>query len=264
MYTSKPEFLNFKVDHMTMLVAPDFYNVAYALFRIVLGVTPHDILYNKTKEWIKGEGERSMTFASVIGDAPDEPKEVDKTIIAVVQPTEPKSQRSHVREMLNEHRASAHWQHIALRTPDLLRFHQHAIERGVNFITPILKDDGDDLIQVFTGEWFVPSMPASALFFEFVQRNPSAELLNKLENRNRESWFIDKTFLGLYEEKEKEYQSGKVKPFIDPELFEELKEFLGNKEIYKIDDEVLAQAEKIMLNYAKRSKGSVSSAERAS
>ena len=57
------------------------------------------------------------------------------------------------------------------------------------------------------------------MFFEFLQRNPSKELLQKLADRNRESWFNDKTFLGLYGEKEAEYQSGKVKPFIDFELF---------------------------------------------
>src|SRR5690606_30877816 len=122
--------------------------------------------------------------------------EVDKTIIAVVQPTEPDDQASHVRKMLADHSAAAHWQHIALRTCDLMAFHKHAEERGVNFITPILKDPEEDLIQVFSGEWYFPGIISSAMFFEFVQRNPSEGALKKLEERNRESWFQDKTFMG--------------------------------------------------------------------
>ena len=60
----------------------------------------------------------------------------------------------------------------------------------------------------------------SGMFFEFLQRNPNAEMMRKIEERNRESWFRDKTFLGLYGEKEKEYRSGKGTPFIDFELFQ--------------------------------------------
>src|SRR5688572_20173984 len=129
MARTKHDFQNFKVDHMTLLVKPEMYGVAYTLFQIIFGVGERDILYNKTKEWVKGEGERSMTFAAMIGNQPNESKEVDKTIIAVVQPTEPKNTPSHVRRMLDDHQAAAHWQHIALRTNDLLAFHKHAEER---------------------------------------------------------------------------------------------------------------------------------------
>src|SRR3989338_7829000 len=148
--------LSFQVDHMTLLVKPQMYKVAYALFRIIFGVKREDILYEKRKEWVKGQGEVSMTFAARIGKGAIGGESLQNTIIAVVQPSEPLSQPSHVRRMLEDHSATAHWQHIALRVPDLLAFHHHAQEHGVNFITPILKDQDEDLIQVFSGEWFAP------------------------------------------------------------------------------------------------------------
>ena len=248
---TKPSFLNFKVDHMTLLVAPEMYAVTYALFRTIFGVRPDDILYNKTKEWVPGEGQRSMTFANLIGSDMEESKDLDKTIVAVVQPTEPENQASHVRQMLSSHSAAAHWQHIALRTPDLVAFHQHAEDLGVNFITPILKDDGEDLIQVFSGEWYFPGSSPSAMFFEFVQRNPSESSLKMLEERNRESWFKDKTFMGLYGEKETEYQSGNVKPFIDFALFDEIRGYLKGKEVHDITEDDITNVESMMRTYAK-------------
>lgn len=246
----KKAFLNFKVDHMTLLLQPRLYNVSAALFRIIFGVGQDSILYNKTKEWRPGSGEKSMTFAAMIGDGFAESAAVDKTIIAVVQPTEPADQPSHVRRMLDDHQAAAHWQHIALRTQDLMAFHAHAVERGVNFITPILKDDDDDLIQVFSGEWYFPGMISSGMFFEFVQRAPGASTLKRLEERNRESWFQDKTFLGLYGEKEKEYQSGKVTPFIDFELFETIESRINGRQVFKLTDEDYQLIEEDMISYA--------------
>jgi len=249
----KSDFLNFQVDHMTLLVQEKMYNVAYVLFRVIFGVPMADLLYEKRREWTPGQGERSMTFAVRIGQGQkDERAEFNNTVIAVVQPSEPKSQPSHVREMLDSHKAAAHWQHIALRTPDLLAFHSHALARGVRFITPILKDDGEDLIQVFSGEWYFPGSTPSGMFFEFLQRNPTADLLKKLEERNREVWFRDKTFLGLYGEKEKEYQSGNVTPFIDPELFQQLYAKLGEKKLWDISDSDLKWAEDTMIAYARR------------
>ena len=252
MHSKKPAFLNFQVDHMTLLLESKMYNVAYAIFRIIFGVPADDLLYEKRKEWIPGKGEESMTFAVRIGTGGTERTELNNTIFAVVQPTEPANVSSHVREMLSTHRAAAHWQHVALRTPDLLAFHNHASERGINFITPILKDDGEDLIQVFSGEWYFPGIAPSGVFFEFVQRDPSPDLLKKLEERNRESWFRDKTFLGLYGEKEREYQSGKVPPFIDAELFEKLYERLGHRKIWEIKEADLQWAEDAMMAHAKK------------
>jgi hypothetical protein len=248
----KPGFLNFQVDHMTLLLQPRFYNVAYAIFRIILGVTPGDILYEKRKEWKKGEGEQSMTFAVRVGEGDDTPKELLNTIFAVVQPSEPKDQSSHVREMLDGHRSAAHWQHVALRTNDLMAFHEHATKRGVNFITPILKDESEDLIQIFSGEWYIPGMPSSGMFFEFLQRNPTKDMMKRLEEHNKESWFRDRTFLGLYGEKETEYQSGKVTPFIDHELFMILEEKVGRKKLWEITEDDLHVCEKSMLTYAAR------------
>jgi hypothetical protein len=178
--------------------------------------------------------------------------ELDNTMIAVVQPSEPHQMQSHVREMLDQHKAAAHWQHIALRTPDLLAFHKHAEELGVNFITPVLRDESDDVIQVFTGEWFYPGSIASGMFFEFLQRNPTPELLQKLADRNRESWFNDKTFLGLYGEKEMEYRGGKVKPFIDPELFDKIYARLKDKKVWEISEDDVKWSESAMRAHAQK------------
>ena len=252
---ARPDFLNFKVDHMTMLVHPRMYNVSYVVFRTIFGCGMEHQLYEKRKEWVPGEGEKSLTFAMQVGQGAEEKSELANTMIALVQPTEPQTMSSHVREMLSQHKAAAHWQHIALRTPDLMAFHRHAIERGVNFITPVLRDEDDDVIQVFTGEWFFPDSPASGMFFEFLQRNPSDELLKKLADRNRESWFNDKTFLGLYGEKEREYQSGKVTPFMDEELFESIFKLVKDKNVWEITDKDIHLAETQMKEYAKKKQG---------
>jgi coenzyme F420-reducing hydrogenase alpha subunit len=238
---------------MTLLVQPEMYNVAFAIFRTVFGCTPEHLLYEKRKEWVAGEGEKSLTFAMQVGQGgSDYNPKMDNTMIAVVQPSEPQSMSSHVREMLDGHKAAAHWQHIALRTPDLLAFHKHAEDLGVNFITPVLRDESDDVIQVFTGEWFYPGAAASGMFFEFLQRNPSPELLKKLEDRNRESWFNDKTFLGLYGEKETEYQSKKVKPFIDPELFEKIYSLLKNKKVWEISEKNISEVDSMMREHGRK------------
>jgi len=250
MQTQRPSFLNFKVDHMTMLVQPELYNVSYVVFRTIFGCTPEHMLYEKRKEWVKGQGEESLTFAMQVGEGGEENVKLNNTMIALVQPTEPKAQSSHVREMLDGHKAAAHWQHIALRTPDLMSFHKYALERAVNFITPILRDESDDVIQVFSGEWFYPGIMASGMFFEFLQRNPSPELLKKLEDRNRESWFNDKTFLGLYGEKETEYQKKDIKPFLDFELFEELRKKVASKKLWEITENDIQACEDLMKAYA--------------
>jgi hypothetical protein len=248
---ARPSFLNFKVDHMTLLVQPELYNVAHVIFRTIFGCEPEHVVYEKRKEWVAGQGEQSLTYAMQVGAGMDESPELQTTMIAVVQPSEPATQPSHVREMLDGHRAAAHWQHIALRTPDLLSFHAHATERGVNFITPVLRDESEDVIQVFSGEWFFPGSPASGMFFEFLQRNPSEELLQKMADRNRESWFNDKTFLGLYGEKEQEYQSGKVTPFVDPELFNQIASVVATKKLWEITEADVKSCEQMMLGYAK-------------
>lgn len=228
----KKPFLNLTVDHMTFLVEPRWYNVAYALFRVVFGCEPGDIIYEKRKKWDGDPEEKSMTFAAKLGDA--EPRAgLNSAIMAVVQPTEPAKRSSHVRTILKNRGGSAHWQHIALRTPDLLAFHKHAEELGVNFITPILRDEQEDLIQVFSGEWNLPGAAPTGIFFEFVQREPSEELLKEV--KSREAFFRDKTFLGLYGEKEAEYQRGTVTPFIDVELFEKLASLAGGKALADID-----------------------------
>lgn len=250
--TTKHPFQNFQVDHMTLLVKPRMYNLTYLIFRILFGVSLDDVIYEKRREWVKGQGEKSMTFAVRVGKGAVGDASMQNTIIALVQPSEPNSQPSHVREMLEGHSASAHWQHIALRTNDLLAFHKFAQERGVNFITPILKDDDEDLIQVFSGEWYLPDDKPSGMFFEFVQRDPNEALLKKLEEHNRQSWFRDRTFLGLYDEKEKEYQSKKITPFIDHDVMKKLQEKYGSKNVWEIAEKDLNQAEEMMIECAKK------------
>ena len=244
----KQSFQNLVVDHMTFLVEPRFYNVSYVLFKLIFGVSPEDLIYEKRRTWPGTSEEVSMTFAARMGRMEGK-KHLDSTMIAVVQPTEPAKQRSHVREILKNRGGSAHWQHIALRTPDLMAFHEHCLERGVNFITPILKDAEEDLIQVFSGEWNLPGAAPSGIFFEFVQRDPSDDVLAKVEKR--QVFFRDKTFLGLYQEKENEYQSGKVQPFIDDALFLKLEKLVGSKKVWEIDDALLEKAEAAMMDYAR-------------
>ena len=203
---------------------------------------------------MKGEGEQSLTYAVQVGQGHKDDRAQNKTIFAVVQPSEPLTQPSHVREMLDSHNSAAMWQHIALRTNDLLAFHKFALDRGVNFITPILKDDEDDLIQVFSGEWYYPGIRSSGMFFEFVQRKPSQDSLEALKEANRELWFRDKTFLGLYGEKEQEYQSGKVVPFLDFELFEKIEQEIKGLKIWEITPDHIQRCEDLMLDYAKKKK----------
>ncbi len=246
------QFQNFQVDHMTLLLQPDLYKVAHAVFNIIMGVKASDILYDKRREWVKGEGEKSMTYAVCVGEGVSKDEALNKTIIAVVQPTEPMSQPSHVREMLDGHESAAHWQHIALRTPDLLAFHKHASERGMQFITPILRDEHDDLIQVFSGEWFFPGIKSSGMFFEFLQRNPSDSSIKMIEEQNREMWFRDKTFMGLYQEKETEYQSGEVTPFIKFELFDLIKKEIGKKNTWEMTESDMTRIEDMMVEFTKK------------
>jgi hypothetical protein len=255
MAVQRHAFQNFQIDHCTLLLQPELYNVSYCLFKIIFGVGPDGLLYEKRKEWTPGQGEQSMTFAVCVGNSEvmsDHKKEIElaKTIFAVVQPSEPKTQSSHVRTMLDGHKQAAHWQHIALRTDDLLGFYKFALERGVQFITPILKDDHDNLIQVFSGEWYFPGIQSSGMFFEFLQRKPSDASLAAIEAENKETWFRDKTFLGLYGEKEREYQTGNVTPFVDFELFGKISREIEGKKLWDITDPILEKIEKIMIDHA--------------
>jgi hypothetical protein len=246
--------MNFAVDHMTLLLHPKLYTMSYALFRIIFGTQPDDILYEKRRKMADGK-EVSMTFATRVGEWTSQERDPLSTIFAVVQPSEPANQPSHVREMLDGHESAAHWQHIALRTPDLISFHQHCVERGVQFVTPILKDEEENLIQVFSGEWYFPGIKSSGLFFEFLQRDPSDSELAQIQKKNKQSWFRDETFLGLYQEKEKEYQSGNVAKFISDELFYALTEKIGKKQVWEITEADLKDMEKTMIEMTAKKNG---------
>lgn len=255
MPSKKYPFLNFHVDHMAMQADPAMYSVGYIFYRVVFGVSKEDVIYEKRVSWNNGKSEESMTYAVRIGQSDSKSDGIlQSTMIAMIQPSEPEGQPSHVRKTLQDHSAAAHWMHIALRTSDLLSFHQYAVDRGVNFITPIMTDKDEDLIQVFSGEWFLPGGKPSGTFFEFVQRDITPALVKKIEERNRESWFRDKTFLGLYQEKEREYQSGIIKPFVDNELFNDIFLLIKNKKYWEITETDINKAEEIMLDYAKKKK----------
>lgn len=245
---SKKPFMNFTVDHMTMLLHPKLYTLSYVVFRIIFGTTPDDLLYEKKRAGKNGEKDVSMTYATRVGSWEAKTKDPLHTIFAIVQPSEPANQPSHVREMLDGHSNVAHLQHVALRTPDLIAFHKHCVERGVQFVTPILKDDHENLIQVFSGEWFLPGGKSSGFFFEFLQRDPSDDELATIQKANKQSWFRDETFLGLYDEKEREYQSGKVLSFLSPELFNAIIEKIGPKQVFEITEKDLAEVEQLMLD----------------
>ena len=116
-----------------------------------------------------------------------------------------------------------------------------------------MQDEDEDVIQVFSGEWYLPGTQPTGVFFEFVQRNPTPELLKKLEEHNRQSWFKDKTFLGLYQEKEMENQSGNVRPFLDENLFKQIQSMLADKNLWEIAEDDINKAEKMMVEYAKQS-----------
>lgn len=250
--STKPAYLNFAVDHMTLLLHPSLYKVSYAVFRIIFGTTPEDILYEKKRPSKTGGKDTSMTYATRVGQWESSQKDPLSTIFAVVQPSEGAGEESHVRDMLGE--SAAHMQHIALRTPDLIAFHQHASERGVQFITPILKDEEENLIQVFSGEWFLPGGKATGFFFEFLQREPSDSALAEIQRRNKQSWFRDETFLGLYGEKEREYRSGKVTQFLSEPLFTAILEKLGDKQVYEITEQDLKDIEQLMLDMTAKAK----------
>lgn len=250
MAKTKPKFMNFAVDHMTLCLQPQLYTVMYAVFQILFGLTPEELLYEKRRKHKDGK-EVSMTFANRIGRwESKEGNELD-TIIAVVQPSEPTNEPSHVREMLDGHGLASHWQHIALRTSDLIGFHKYALERGIQFVTPILRDDHDNLIQIFSGELFYPGSRASGLFFEFLQREPSEGEIAQLQKANKQTWFRDETFMGLYEEKEREYQSGKVRPLLSDALFMEISEKIGKRQVWELDQKALDEIEQIMLKHGK-------------
>ena len=250
--SKKPDFMNFTVDHMTLLLHPKLYTVAYCVFRIIFGTTPDDLLYEKRRK-MKDGSEVSMTFATRVGEWQSKTAEPLNTIFAVVQPSEAADQPSHVRQMLDGHEQVAHWQHIALRTPDLISFYEHALKRGVQFVTPILKDDHENLIQVFSGEWFYPGSKPSGLFFEFLQRDPSDHELAKLQQANKQTWFRDETFLGLYGEKEAEYQSGTVRPFLSEALFNAITQKIEGKQVWEITDADLTQIESLMIEMTAKS-----------
>ncbi|MNL19463.1 hypothetical protein D3C87_1406630 [compost metagenome] len=245
----KQPFHNFTVDHMTLLFDQKLYPIIYATFRIIFGTTPDDLLYEKRRVQKDTGKEMSMTFATRVGEWEANQNKQLHTVFAIVQPSEGPSESSHVREMLEGHDQGAHLQHVALRTTDLIAFHKYAQDRGVQFITPILKDEEDNLIQVFSGEWFFPGTKQTGLFFEFLQRNPSNSELADLQKANGETWFRDKTFLGLYGEKEAEYQSGKVTSFLPPELFMEISNYIGPKQVWQITEDDLDNIEKLMLKY---------------
>ncbi len=63
-----------------------------------------------------GAKDVSMTYATRVGEWQEKEKDPLATIFALVQPSEPANEPSHVRQMLDGHSNVAHLQHVALRT----------------------------------------------------------------------------------------------------------------------------------------------------
>lgn len=281
---TKPYFANFEHDHSTLHVDSMLYNVFYLLLRIHLCVPGNrdGIVYDVQMKW-RDDHTESMTYAANLGGAWTETDEkwfqdfegvagiyyaltplflekfheylkqkreadmLRNMMIAVVQPSEPSDMASHVRQTLDEHSTCAHVQHIAFKTPDIRGFYEHAVARGAQFVTPLLYDEKNDLIQVFAGELYHPwSKKPSALFPEFVERRPNPELREEGIN-NREIFFRDGTFLSLYGYKQAEYESGNIVPYFLPELFCELHALVGHKKWWDITEDDVATAEKLMM-----------------
>ncbi len=53
--------------------------------------------------------------------------------------------------------------------------------------------------------------------------------------------------MGLYGEKEQEYRSGKVMPFLSEELFNAISKFIGNRQVWEITDADLKTIETMMI-----------------
>jgi hypothetical protein len=70
-----------------------------------------------------------------------------------------------------------------------------------------------------------------------------------MQAQNQETWFRDKTFLGLYGEKQREYDSSNVTPFLDFELFDALYNEFRDKQIWEITEADLDRAESMMLEH---------------
>ena len=58
MKSTRQSFLNFQVDHMTLLLQPQDVQCRVRPLPDILGVTPEDILYNKRKAWVDGGARR--------------------------------------------------------------------------------------------------------------------------------------------------------------------------------------------------------------
>jgi hypothetical protein len=101
----------------------------------------------------------------------------------------------------------------------------------------------------------LPGAKPSGFFFEFLQRDPSDDELATIQKANKQSWFRDETFLGLYDEKEREYQSGNVLSFLPKDVMAALLKYLEGKEVYEITEADLEACDKIMIDMAAKAQG---------
>ena len=96
----------------------------------------------------------------------------------------------------------------------------------------------------------MPGGKPSGLFFEFVQRDVSDKLLERVARLGRQAFFRDRTFLGLYGEKEREYRSGKVTPLLDDALMRRVQDLLEPAALWDISEDLLGEVEAAMLAHA--------------
>ncbi|MFB6350174.1 MAG: hypothetical protein ABEK29_00060 [Bradymonadaceae bacterium] len=133
------------------------------------------------------EAKSSMKTAAIaLGDTDEHP---DAAYMAPVEGIdgEEQSQVNHFIEQTGEC-----FQHIALRIEGgpIDEYRELTEKLGVNYITPLLYDEGDNLLQMFTGSLFRSSNPAAGPFIEINQRMD-------MTDKDREH-FNHQTVQGLY------------------------------------------------------------------
>jgi hypothetical protein len=247
--TRKP-FQNLVVDHITTLCHPSFYPIMYIIDRVIFGVPKEGIIYHIPDPDTAKPDSRSLTYAASLGKL-TRLSVFDQTLSARVQPGDPDVPSAHVWRMLEGKYSSrgVHTQHIAYRSKDVCTLVEHARSYGMNFVTPLCHEEDQNFIQIFTGEFYGPETEPGT-FLEFVQREVDAEVLRRVEECNRETFFRDRAFMQIFQAKEDEEKTGIISPILDFELQALLNtKVVRGRQVPRFEDDLELAAE-IMQQYA--------------
>ncbi len=156
---------------MTLLTEPELYKITYALFPRRLRRRPRGHHLREAPALARGPAGEAILHdlrldaRRALREAASKSSNADASSPSSSRPSPPTQQRPTCATILEEQRRrlplAAH--RSADRRTSMAFHRQFALERGVNFITPILKDADEDLIQVFSGEWMVPGGPPDRL-----------------------------------------------------------------------------------------------------